>query len=79
MITSRGLEARESRDGPKAFLGNGAQKDGAHKDRASYKSMGGPRDAEKLQMSRYPENRPRMKSLGHIEVQINKTQQHVMF
>lgn len=56
---------------PKPFLGNELQKDG--------RRSGGPGDVEKLQMSRYPENRTRMKNLPHIEDQNNKTQQDIMF
>ena len=36
------------------------------------RGRGGPRDAERLQMSRYPENRARMKNPAHIEGQKNK-------
>lgn len=57
---------------PKPFLVMGHRKMVPIKTGSLIRGWGGPRDAEKLQMSRYPENRPRMKNLGHIEVQKNK-------
>lgn len=57
---------------PKPFLLMGYRKMAPIKTGSLARGCGGPRDAEKLQMSRYPENRTRMKNRGRIEVQKNK-------
>ena len=57
---------------PKPFLVMGHRKMAPIKKGSLARGREGPGDAEKLQMSRYPENRTRMKNPGRIEVQKKK-------